>query len=92
LQLPRVVELGVEPAAVFLLRQDDRHPVVQGTQQVVGIRRDDYARFDGRGISPFPVLPETGKRERAFLTATLSLSDRLRFLAIGFGRSISCAG
>ncbi len=42
----------VEPEAVVLGGQDHRHPVVQGTEQVVRGGRQDRARVDGRPVPP----------------------------------------
>ncbi len=36
----------VEPRRLFVFRNDDRHPVVNGAYQVIGIGRDDRTGMD----------------------------------------------
>ena len=50
----------VQPEGLQASRQDDRHPVMDGAEQVVGCRGDDGARADdvafwkeARLVSPF---------------------------------------
>ncbi len=53
----------VEPEVVVRGRQDHRHPVMQGTEQVVGASREDGEGVNCLPLGSLPVLPQPGKSE-----------------------------
>src|SRR5436190_22447517 len=54
----------IEPKLIVSGRQDDRHPVVQGLHQLVGLGGDDRTRLDRLGpLAGPPALPEAGQAQ-----------------------------
>jgi hypothetical protein len=60
-----MLEGRVEPLVVGRGGEHDRHPVVNRSQQLVRVRREDRTGFDGRALRGLPLLPQAGKGKRA---------------------------
>jgi len=44
--------------------QDHGHPIMYRLQELVSVRRENYAGFDNVTIRRFPALPKTGEGKR----------------------------
>ena len=58
-----LADLGVEPARLVLLLQNDGHPVVDGGHELVRGRGDDRERAELVVFARVPCGPEPGERE-----------------------------
>src|ERR1043165_698944 len=62
-QLLSIVAPWIKPQVVLALRDDDRHSLMDGLHQVVGVRGQDRAGFDGL-LTLFPALPQARQAKR----------------------------